>query len=446
MCSVALSVLSQSEHRDWHVLSGDGDLTLRIRSGSHIGEDEFGELRFRVSAQGCWIEFTIDDQGNLWAVTVGASYQFDLGAGERVNRVRLEPGARIELPNNLLYISASMQRTTSSGVVVTLTSVAVTDIETVVGADYLQDPLFSEQQRSNELIETPELLPQPAAVDGNEWPGGTEPIRATTSGRVDRTLENDRPVPLSRYKWFLLGPLMGVAILIAMSIWIGLEPISKSSPIIPATTRVAPVLTNQVPERQQHTNPLDTQDRILVDADPEDGPVLDIATDSFAAVLLSDPLNVRAPVGLAKVEEQLSFTSKDDVGSAQQAALVDEAAANKIEPTQPTPPIDQPTRIASSATARIALLQAEQLLNSGDIIAPRGNNAVALIRRALGEEPQNTHARQLLAKCADQLIALAQRARAIAMDYEARNLLEEVLAFYPNHPEATELWREWVDS
>jgi len=164
-------------------------------------------------------------------------------------------------------------------------------------------------------------------------------------------------------------------------------------------------------------------------------------------VLLSDPLNVRAPVGLAKVEEQLSFTSNDDVGSAQQAAaLVDEAAANKIEPTQPTPPIDQPTRIASSATARIALLQAEQLLNSGDIIAPRGNNAVALIRRALGEEPQNTHARQLLAKCADQLIALAQRARAIAMDYEARNLLEEVLAFYPNHPEATELWREWVDS
>ena len=381
MCSVALSVLSQSEHRDWHVLWGDGDLTLRIRSGSHIGEDEFGELRFRVSAQGCWIEFTIDDQGNLWAVTVGASYQFDLGAGERVNRVRLEPGARIELPNNLLYISASMQRTTSSGVVVTLTSVAVTDIETVVGADYLQDPLFSEQQRSNELIETPELLPQPAAVAGDEWPRGTEPIRATMSGRVDRTLENDRPVPLSRYKWFLLGPLMGVAILIAMSIWIGLEPISKSSPIIPATTRVAPVPTNQIPERQQ-----------------------------------------------------------------QAAALVDEAAANKIEPTQPTPPIDQPTRIASSATARIALLQAEQLLNSGDIIAPRGNNAVALIRRALGEEPQNTHARQLLAKCADQLIALAQRARAIAMDYEARNLLEEVLAFYPNHPEATELWREWVDS
>lgn len=423
MCSVALSVLSQSEHRDWHVLWGDGDLTLRIRSGSHIGEDEFGELRFRVSTQGCWIEFTIDDQGNLWAVTVGGSYQFDLGAGERVNRVRLEPGARIELPNNLLYISASMQRTTSSGVVVSLTSVAVT-----------------------ELIETPELLPQPAAVTGIESPGGTEPIRATMLGRVDRTLENDRPVPLSRYKWFLLGPLVGVVILIAMSIWIGLEPISKSSPIVPATTRVAPVPTNQIPQRQQPTNPLDTLDRILVVADPEDGPVLDIATDSFAAVLSSDPINIRAPEGLAKVQERSSFTSQVDVGSAQQAALVDEAAAHKIEPTRPTPPVDQPTQIAGSATARIALLQAEKLLNSGDIIAPRGNNAVALIRRALGEEPQNTHARQLLARCANQLIALAQRARAIAMDYEARNLLEEVLAFYPNHPEATELWREWVDS
>ncbi len=397
-----------------------------------MGEDEFGELRFRVSPQGCWIEFTIDDQDNLWIATVGDSYRIDTGIGETVNRVRLEPGAQIELPNNLLYISASMRRTTSSGVLVTLTSVASTDIETVVDANHRQ-------------IETPELISESVAEPNHDWPAGSESIQATMFERVDRrSPENDRSVPLRRYKWFVLGPLVAVTIFIAIPTRIDLGSISKTSPpIIPATTRVAPEPTSQIPERQQHTDLLDTVDRVLVNADPDDGSVLGFATESFESVLLSDPLNVQAQEGLADVQEPLISTSNDDVEPAQRATLIDGPSADKVEPTQPASVIGRP---ASSDFARRTLLRAEKLLSSGDIIAPRGNNAVALIRRVLGEEPENTHAKQLLAQCADQLITMARQAQAISRNYEARNLLEEVLYFYPYHPAARELWDKWVDS
>ncbi len=50
--------MRQDELTNWHVIWGDGDLTLRIRSGSHLGEDESGEIRFRPPAQGCWLEFS----------------------------------------------------------------------------------------------------------------------------------------------------------------------------------------------------------------------------------------------------------------------------------------------------------------------------------------------------------------------------------------------------
>ena len=407
-----------------------------------MGEDELGELRFRVSPQGCWIEFTIDDQNNLWIATVGDSYRIDTGVGETVNRVRLEPGARIELPNNHLHISASMQRTTSSGVLITLTSVAPTDIETVIDVDYRQDPLFGGQPRVNELIEIPELCSELAAEPTVEWPAETAPIQATMFDRVDRrSSENDQP--LRRYKWFLLGPLAAVSLFIAMSTGIDPESISKTSPIIPASTRVASESSIPIPERPQHSDLLDTVDRVLVNAEPDDGTVLDFATESFEAVLLSDPLNVRAQDGLANVQEQRNSTSNDDVESTQQATPIDEPAADEVEPTQPASLIGRP---ASSATARRTLLQAEQLLSSGDIIAPRGNNAVALIRQVLGEEPDNSLAKQLLAQCAERLITMARQAQAMSMNYEARNLLEEVLFFYPNHPAASELWDEWVDS
>ena len=188
--------MSRPDHTDWHVLWGDGDLTLRIRSGSQLGEDGSGELSFRPTGQGCWIEFRIDDEGNLWVQTVGESHRLTERAGASADRIRLEPGTQIELPNNRLHISDNIQPCTPSGISVTLTPVAQPDIDTVTAAN---DP------------------PSPALR--------LEPAEESRFGRA--SLEDLRPAPFDRYKWFLLGPLLGIIILIGMTIWVAMEPLSR---------------------------------------------------------------------------------------------------------------------------------------------------------------------------------------------------------------------------
>ena len=196
--------MTQSEHRDWHVVWGEGDLTLRLRSGAQIGEDAAGEIRFLPSSEGCWIEFTIDDEHNLWVAPIGDSHQLTGGENDPANRVMLEPGTQIKLPNNSLHISTSMQRCASSDVLVTLTKITESD-EEIAGEDaYQQIPLFGDVPRN----------PQPVHQSSIEQPNKA-------------TLEDSDPFPLARFKWFLIGPLLGAILLITMTIWNALEPMSK---------------------------------------------------------------------------------------------------------------------------------------------------------------------------------------------------------------------------
>ena len=333
-----LSVPNKSVHRGWHVIWGDSHLTLRIRSGCCVGEDEFGELRFGVSPHGCFIEFTIDDQDNLWISVVGNSYQIDSGVAETVVRVPVEPGALIELPNNLLHISSGMRRTTSSGVLVKLIAVAPSNPEMVADADYGERLALDERPRLNELIETPKLNPEWSGEFRDKWAAGT--LQETAFQRVERK---------TRYKWFLLGSVIVVSIFIATPTSIEIKPTPEAFPFGLAPT--APVPDSQVPDTQQHVALLDTLDQVLVNAGPDDHSAVDFATESFKAVLLSEPLNVRAQEGLAGIQEQLA-----------------RSAEGEVELTEPSSTIVQ-----SSNSTRRMLRRAEALLYDGDIIAPRGN-------------------------------------------------------------------------
>ncbi len=196
--------MTQSEQRDWHVLWGEGDLTLRLRSGAQIGEDASGEIRFLPSSEGCWIEFTIDDEHNLWVSPVGGSHQLALGENDLANRVMLDPGTQIKLPNNSLHISTSMQRCASSDVSITLKKIAESDEENVGEETYRQIPLFGDVSRSS----------QPVHQSSTEQPN-------------QATLEDPVPFPLTRFKWFLIGPLLGAILLIGMTIWNAMEPMSR---------------------------------------------------------------------------------------------------------------------------------------------------------------------------------------------------------------------------
>ncbi|MCZ6618290.1 MAG: hypothetical protein O7E57_09160 [Gammaproteobacteria bacterium] len=190
---MALSASSQSEQPDWYVLWGDGDLTLRIRSGSCLGEDESGEISFRPSPQGCWIEFTIDNEDNLWVATAGNSYDIRDKTGERVNRIRLESGTQIELPNNLFHISTSMRKSASSGISVTLTPAEEPEVENIVDADYRQFPFFSGIQKTGETTGLSTEL---------------GPVQEAGFEQQDRIApEDSSPTPFNHYRRMLLGLL-----------------------------------------------------------------------------------------------------------------------------------------------------------------------------------------------------------------------------------------------
>jgi len=103
-----------------------------------------------------------------------------------------------------------------------------------------------------------------------------------------------------------------------------------------------------------------------------------------------------------------------------------------------------PAATADAAPAAPRLAIARQRLEAGRITYPPGDNAVALALAVLRDHPGHPGAMALLGRCTAQLLEEARAHRAAGRGYEARNTLEELLGFNPEHPEARRLWDEWV--
>jgi hypothetical protein len=69
-------------------------------------------------------------------------------------------------------------------------------------------------------------------------------------------------------------------------------------------------------------------------------------------------------------------------------------------------------------------------------------NAVRVLTEILRADPDNEAAMQLMYQCASELVAEASAARDAGDEYQARNLVEEVLAFHPSHPGALDLKKQ----
>ena len=111
---------------------------------------------------------------------------------------------------------------------------------------------------------------------------------------------------------------------------------------------------------------------------------------------------------------------------------------------QPAAQITEPERLPDPfIQARIA--KAKEYLAKGYITAPPIENAVTQLELALYREPTNAEALELMSIAAQRMLAAAETAKQAGFDFEARNLLEELLAFHPEHVEANRLWREWLD-
>jgi len=113
----------------------------------------------------------------------------------------------------------------------------------------------------------------------------------------------------------------------------------------------------------------------------------------------------------------------------------------------PDAPAAAATPAAATADAPPAgprLAAARQHLEAGRVTYPPGDNAVALALAVLRDHPGHPEAMDLLGRCTVQLLEEARAHREAGRSYEARNVLEELLGFNPEHPEARRLWAEWV--
>ncbi|MEM1230841.1 MAG: hypothetical protein AAGI15_09910 [Pseudomonadota bacterium] len=99
---------------DWYVITEDADLTLRITSGLKIGEDRWGELSLNHPvAANRWLEFSIDDEGNLSARPCRRDIEIEVD-GALQQELSFAPGDPVILPHNRLYVSDSFERERSA--------------------------------------------------------------------------------------------------------------------------------------------------------------------------------------------------------------------------------------------------------------------------------------------------------------------------------------------
>jgi hypothetical protein len=128
---------------------------------------------------------------------------------------------------------------------------------------------------------------------------------------------------------------------------------------------------------------------------------------------------------------------------------VDQQALEVALPTvQSSDPVATTTTVATvrqpPAELQRYLDDARSLYEAGYIITPPQRSSVSVLRLVLEQDDGNPAALLLLERCADHLISAAKEAEQVGLAYEARNLIEEVLAFHPHHAEANALWARWT--
>ncbi|MGI9328302.1 MAG: hypothetical protein ACR2PZ_24005 [Pseudomonadales bacterium] len=173
---------------------------------------------------------------------------------------------------------------------------------------------------------------------------------------------------------------------------------------------------------------------------------IDTQTSSQTYPQTGSPANAQTSVP-TRVPELTEATTvvQDRVNSAPSAANIAQAPVTEE-------PFVLPIGAASYAQALTPeqidsrLRLARQRLAEGQIIAPLGSSASALALSILANDPSHREAINLLNACADLLVNQAELAYEVGDSFQARNSLEEVLAFHPRHSRANARWLQWTGS
>ena len=363
----------------WYLITGNGDLSLRLRDRLIIGEDEQGELAIDSPLVKLRQLRLIPGDGCVQAEVLAADRHLTLAESEDLalpDPSSLDPGTSISLDHNIIYLNTGIADATA------LTHLRLRDKPAAQPEAPAADPAVEEDPVETIVGEV--RVAEPAVTPA--------PRTAPPAAKPRRTR-------------IFVNLLIGLLVLAALVAYNRYQAIAPQPEQVQA--RTDPIAEAPVPATAL-----------------EETPQIDVAgTQVLAAEAVPEEPVAEPPA--------LEPAPIDPLP----AATVAELPTVEAEP-QPAP---DPLVARRMANARA-------LLDAGQITEPPGNNAVYELKIVLYREPANETALALMGEAAERMLVAATTAYDAGLEFEARNLLEELLAFHPDHAEANRLWAEWTGS
>ena len=444
----------------WFLVARRGDLLLRLRDELLIGEDEAGDLLLTaVAGQPTVAITTLDNHialrsfDNGWMLVDQDSAEADEDPDEQsVNLIECNEGETVSLslPNNTFTLTGDpLNHGAISRTVTLLPRPAPQPIkaprrEPGPGTNDATDTIIVKEappvldvvdESSNAAFADDDGIPTLEILAESPGPAVTTP-RAVESAPVlpaqapetqpgiKFVLQDAKPSPADIPQRNSYRPKKLVLIGVIVGLLVGVYLVRT-----PATDK--PVEGTASPPRNANNLELlgSSSQRLPISpkesaADSTSRPDVPVATNS--------PMQeIETPAPPPDIAPQVSITAPAAALQAPAAVLKEPAA------TLQTDAIDVPP-----AWLETRLEEAETLLAAGTIYNVGERNAVQVLTEILRADPDNEQAMQLMYQCANDMLAEATAARDAGDEYQARNLVEEVLAFHPSHPGALDLRRQ----
>ena len=491
----------------WYAVSEDGGSSVRITSGLRIGETESGALALNdPDTQLQWLKFLLDETGRPTLSVIDAEWILCDPEGNRLTEQRLRAGDVVVLPGHALRVSRSIEAPPGRGrrievLPVTATrplaptpdpgapTVVVGPIREVEQPAVPAEPRTGRERGAGAAASGPRqasaeddvtlemsaavhsrhgpprqddpLPPAPSAPPADDdatriWTARPGPAVSTRDPGQPRTRGESRSHSRARSPGHRLVRLGRTALALALLVPAALAVMLLVMEGRPGVSeRTLEILTPPAPsapggETADTRAPADPSPQGLP-ARPAPGEAQVAETPAAETPAAEAPATEAlaaepdaASAALADRPEAVTTTEP----AARAAPAAPPEAPRTVAPEAETTPASKPapTPAPPAVDLRIAgeLARAEQLLDEGFITFPPQGNAVAVLSTLLERHPGNAPALALLGECTNRLIDSAIEARSRGLEFEARNTLEEVFGFNPDHPVANALWQEWT--
>ncbi len=383
---------------NWYLFIGDG-ICLKVSSDLVLGEDDEGLVVLNPKQAGYGLlKMRRDDAGRLLLKNISKCHVLDWQTGTVTmvgGEFALVAGSKVVLPNNELYLNHEMQRGQVSARIVMQESEPV-----VEQVEVLVEVIPESEAKTEVRQENPE--PDPIAseqlLDHEVF---EEPlVQKIPAPEVDSAEGDNRLV--------LIGLAVGLCLVVGLliSTWPS-SPISEEPVIVAADVPLA--VDQQIPLQAEpvptEVLPAETAETQSTQTEP-----------AVTEVVIFEPATVETTSGEPEtVEPEKVEASSLNSGAADPAVTA-------------------------------GLERATAYLQQGFITQPEGGNAVQELSTILWQDPTNKEAFDLMGEATTRLIDAAVEAHAAGFEYEARNLIEEVLGFNPQHPQANAYKQAWVSN